>query len=75
VIKRIFGWILFAWMALCIVGLFVENGPGPGGATGLGMKVGIGAFMVAVAIIGLMMGLGKNTDTGPPQSKDDTLAS
>jgi len=71
VIKRIFGWILFAWMALCIVGLFVESGPGPGGTTGIVMKIAIGAFMAAVAIIGLMMGLGKSTATGsvePPES-------
>ncbi len=61
-IKRIFGWLLFAWMLACLYGILFENGPGT-----IWMKLGIGAFIVAVAAIGLMMGLGINTDTGQPK--------
>jgi hypothetical protein len=67
-IKRIFGWLLFAWMLACVYGLFFDEkmdmniAPGPKFWT----KLGIGAFVVAIAGIGLMMGLGMNTRTGPP---------
>jgi hypothetical protein len=66
-VKRIFGWILFAWMLACLYGLVFQDdmdvAPGPG----FWMKLGIGAFLAAVAGIGLMMGLGMNTKTGPPE--------
>ncbi len=68
-IKRIFGWLLFLWMLGCLYGLLFDKSmdmdiaPGPKFWT----KLGIGAFIVAVAGIGLMMGLGLNTSTGTPK--------
>jgi hypothetical protein len=68
-IKRIFGWLLFAWMLGCLYGLIFDDTIAMAAGPRFWMKIGAGAFVVAVAVIGLMMGLGMNTDTGAP--KDD----
>ena len=67
-IKRIFGWILFLWMDACLYGLFVDKSmdmnvaPDPN----FWMKLGTGLFLGALAVIGMMMGLGISVRTGPP---------
>lgn len=58
-IRRIFGWLLFVFILVCIYGLLFDKQPGVGGAAGAGMRIGIGAVFIAFAGIGLMMGLGR----------------
>ena len=69
-IKRAFGWLLFLWMLACLYGVFFDPNMDMNIAqpAKLWVKPGTAAFIAALAGIGLMMGLGKNTKTGPPET-------
>lgn len=56
-IKRVLGWLLFAWMLAVLVGL----AGGIGGKTGtmFWMDIGIAAAAAAIGVIGLLLGMGK----------------
>jgi len=70
VVKRIFGFLLFAWMVACLAGLIgdVRNQVG----TRFWMDVGVGVFVVALGLIGLQMVFGKGNATNPPDDTDST---
>jgi hypothetical protein len=62
--KRIFGWVLFIWMSMCVVGAGREMLSH--GGVWLASDVGACLFCVAVGLIGLAMELGKTKSPKPP---------
>jgi len=74
-IKRAFGWLLFLWMLACLYGMFFDPNMDMNIAqpAKFWVKLGTAAFIVALAGLGLMMGLGISTKTGqPPDAPSDS---
>jgi hypothetical protein len=66
--KRIFGWLLFAWMAMSAVGLVFfqfSKSPSPRAPA----SIAAGLIILAFLVIGLKMGLGQDVSTGPPKDQ------
>lgn len=70
-IKRILGFILFVWMGISFVGLLREIGDHSG--TRFWTNVAIGMVTLALAVVGLLLTLGK-TQLNADASEDQEAA-